>query len=396
MFPSLEKTFIIELRREIIKEYAMNIVIAPDSFKGSLTSIEVTNIMEKSIKDQYPDHVVIKKPMADGGEGMIESFLSATKGESIPIFCTGPLGNKIHTTYAIINSQTAIIECANIAGLVQVPVHERNPDQTTTYGIGEAILDALDKGCTSFIIGLGGSATNDGGLGMLQALGMKAWNEKGQEVDRFGKDVIHIKKISFSAIDPRLKNISIKVASDVDNPLCGKLGASAVYGPQKGATKQQVEKYDLALHHYSDLVESEIDQSVKETPGAGAAGGLGFALLSIGANLVSGAQLIAEAMNVEDAIKDADLVITGEGQSDEQTLYGKAPGYIASLAKKYHVPAVLISGSLGNVEKLSERFAGCFSITNRPLTLEECMEQADKLVYEQTKQIVQLINQFHK
>ncbi len=374
----------------------MNIVIAPDSFKGSLTSNEVTNIMERSIKDQYPDFNVTKKPMADGGEGTIDSLLSATKGESVPITCTGPLGKDINTTYAIIDSKTAIIECANIAGLIQVPVDERNPDHTTTYGIGETIIDALDKGCTSFIIGLGGSATNDGGLGMLQALGMKAWDENDQKVDRFGKDLLHIQKVSFSELDPRLKDINIKVASDVDNPLCGKFGASAVYGPQKGATKEQVEQYDLALHRYSDLIESVVGQSVKKTPGAGAAGGLGFALLSIGAELVSGAKLIAEAMNMEDAIKDADLVITGEGQSDEQTLYGKAPGYIASLAKKHHVPVVLISGSLGNVDKLGELFAGCFSITNRPLTLEECMEQANILLYEQTKQVVQLIRSVRK
>lgn len=372
----------------------MNIVIAPDSFKGSLTSIEVTKIMERSIKDQYPDYLVTRKPMADGGEGTIDSLLSATKGESISIKCTGSLGKEIDTTYAIIDSETAIIECANIAGLIQVPDHKRNPDHTTTFGIGEAIIDALDKGCTSFIIGLGGSATNDGGLGMLQALGMKAMDESGQEVDRFGKDVHKIKKISFSELDPRLKKVNIKVASDVDNPLCGELGASVVYGPQKGATKEQVEQYDLALNHYGDLVEFAIGKSMKESPGAGAAGGLGFALLAIGADVVSGAKLIADAMNIEEAIQDADLVITGEGQSDEQTLYGKAPGYIASLAKKHHVPVVLISGSLGNVDKLSELFAGCFSITNRPLTLEECMTQADLLVYEQTKQVVQLVSQF--
>lgn len=374
----------------------MNIVIAPDSFKGSLTSLEVTKIMEKSIKDQYPDYVVTRKPMADGGEGTTESLLSATEGKSIPISCTGSLGEKINTTYAIIDSETAIIECANIAGLIQVPTHKRNPDITTTFGIGEAMIDALNKGCTSFIIGLGGSATNDGGLGMLQALGMKAWDENNQEVGSFGKDIHTVKRVCYTELDPRLKNINIKVASDVDNPLCGERGASAVYGPQKGATKEQVEDYDRSLNYYGDLIDSTINRSIQNIPGAGAAGGLGFALLSLGADLVSGAKLIADAMNMENAIQAADLVITGEGQSDEQTLYGKAPSYIASLAKKHHVPVVLISGSLGNTDKLNELFAGCFSITNRPLTLEECMANADTLVYDQTKQVMQLISKFYK
>lgn len=370
----------------------MKIVIAPDSFKGSLTSLEVSKMMKKAIKDQYPNYVVITKPMADGGEGTIESILSATKGEKIPIQCTGALGEKIATTYAIIEQKTAVIECANIAGLTQVPMEKRNPDQTTTYGIGEAIIDALDKGCTSFVIGLGGSATNDGGLGMLQALGMEAWDKNEREVGCFGKDLASIEKISFAKLDPRLDQIRIKVASDVDNPLCGMKGASAVYGPQKGATDKQVEQYDRALRHYGRLIESLVNQPLKEKAGAGAAGGLGFALLSIGAELVSGAQLIADAMNMEQVIQEVDLVITGEGQSDEQTLYGKAPGYIATLAEKSNVPIVLISGGLGNVDRLSEKFSGCFSITNKPLTLSECIDQADQLVYQQTKQVIHLIH----
>lgn len=374
----------------------MNIVIAPDSFKGSLTSIQVSEIMKNAIQTIDENYNVIMKPMADGGEGTIESLLTATKGESILISCTGPLGEKVNTSYAMIESTTAIIECASIAGLIQVPIDKRNPDKTTSFGIGEAIIAALDKGCTSFVIGLGGSATNDGGLGMLLALGMKAWDEHGKEVGPFGKDVHHIKKVDFSTLDPRLVAVDIQVACDVDNPLCGEKGASKIYGPQKGATKKQVEQYDLSLAHYSDLIESAIGKSVKDTPGAGAAGGLGFALLVIGANLVSGAELLANAMKLEEAIKEADLVITGEGQSDQQTLFGKAPGYIASLAEQHHVPTVLISGSLEDVDKLGTRFAGCFSIINKPLPLEECMKQAESLLFDQTKQIVQLISTFRK
>jgi len=374
----------------------MNIVIAPDSFKGSLTSIEVTDVIEKAIIDYNSTFSVTKKPMADGGEGTIDSLLSATRGEMIPLQCTGPLGEKRSTSYAIVEGDTAVIECASIAGLPQVPIHLRNPDHTTTYGIGEAIIDALDRGCTSFIIGLGGSATNDGGLGMLLALGMEAFDQDGNKVDIFGKDVDFIEEVNLTTLDSRLKNVEVKVASDVDNPLCGERGASVVYGPQKGATGEQVRKYDAALNKFAHLIESKLNVSIREVPGAGAAGGLGFALLSIGADVVSGAQLIADAMNMEDAIQGADLVITGEGQSDEQTLYGKAPGYIASLARKHRVPVVLISGSLGNVDKLSELFVGCFSITNRPLTLEECMKQAHELLYEQAKQIVQLISTIKK
>lgn len=369
----------------------MNIVIAPDSYKGSLTSLQVSEIMKKAILDMNKNYHVIMKPMADGGEGTLDSLLISSKGESIPILCTGPLGEKIDTTYAIVDSKTAIIECASIAGLIQVPTDQRNPDFTTTYGLGEVMIAALDKGCTSFVIGLGGSATNDGGLGMLLALGMRAWDEQGNVIGPFGKDVHNVSKVSFSDMDGRLKEVSIKVACDVDNPLCGKKGATAVYGLQKGATKEQIRKYDKALHVYGDAVESVIDKSIKDFPGAGAAGGLGFALLSIGAKLVSGAELLADAMNMEEAIEKADLVITGEGQSDEQTLYGKAPGYIAGLAKKYHVPVVLISGSLdGDLDKLRERFAGCFSIINKPLSLEKCMKQADMLLYEQTKQVIHL------
>ncbi|ALX50292.1 glycerate kinase [Lentibacillus amyloliquefaciens] len=369
----------------------MNIVVAPDSFKGSLTSIKASEIMKKAITIIDKDCRVSLKPMADGGEGTLESMLASTKGQRISITCTGPLGEKADTSYAIVDSHTAIIECASIAGLVQVPEDERNPDLTTTLGIGEAMMDALDKGCTSFVLGLGGSATNDGGLGMLMALGMKAWDQKGSEVGPYGKDVQQVSRVSFKDIDERLAETDIKVASDVDNPLCGERGATHVYGPQKGLRKEDLERYDSALDRYGDAVESVLEKHYRNIPGAGAAGGLGFALLAIGGSLVSGAKLLADAMNTEEAIQNADLVLTGEGQSDEQTLYGKAPGYIASLAQKYHVPAVLISGSLdGNLDVLGEKFSGCFSIVNKPLSLKECMENADQLLYEQTKQVIRL------
>ncbi len=367
----------------------MNIVIAPDSFKGSLTSLQASQIIKSSILDLDCDYYnVVMMPMADGGEGTLETLLASTKGEIIPITCTGPLGEKNDTTYAIVNSNTAIIESASVSGLMQVPSNKRNPDFTTSYGMGEVMIDAMDKGCTSFVIGLGGSAINDGGLGMLQALGMKAFDADGQKVGQFGKDLHRVKSLDLSNMDARLSNVTIKVACDVDNPLCGKNGASAVYGPQKGATKEQIQQYDLSLNNFGSLMETELNKPLKNVPGAGAAGGLGFAFLTLGAKLISGAELLAETMKLEEAIQQADLVITGEGQSDYQTLYGKAPGYIAQLGKKYHVPVILISGSLKNHDKLRESFTGSFSIIDKPLTLKESMRQADTLLYEQTKQII--------
>lgn len=371
----------------------MNIVVAPDSFKGSLDSIQASEIMKKAILDVNDKHTITMKPMADGGEGTIDALMASTKGELVSVECTGPLGMRINTNYAIVHSKTAIIEFANIAGLIQVPINQRNPDFTTSFGLGEVILAALDKGCTSFVIGLGGSSTNDGGLGMLLALGMKAWDEVGVGVGPYGVDLPKIKQVSFTEMDPRLAKVTVKVACDVDNPLCGKRGASEVYGPQKGATKEQVQKFDHALYNFGNIIESTLDKTLIDVPGAGAAGGVGFALLAIGAHLVSGAELLADAMNLEEAIQQADLVITGEGQSDEQTLYGKAPGYIASLADKHKVPAILISGSLcGDLDILRKRFSGCLSIVNKPLTLEECMDQAENLLYEQTKQVIHLVD----
>lgn len=371
----------------------MRIVIAPDSYKGSLSSTRVASTMKRGITAIFPHAEIILKPMADGGEGTVDSILSAVSGKKVNVTCKGPLGEPIHTTYAFVHDDTAVLECANIAGLTQVPLQLRNPENTTTYGLGEVMKHALDNGCTKFIVGLGGSATNDGGLGMLQALGMEAFTKSGEKVGILGRDLKTIEEVCFKNIDSRLKQVSIQVACDVDNPLYGERGASHVFGPQKGATPQQVLEFDLALQRYSSIIEAKLTEHKQLSlhSGAGAAGGLGFAFLLLGANLVSGAELLAKTMNVEDEIKKADLVITGEGQSDEQTLYGKAPGYIAKLAKKYQLPVLLISGSLsGNIDKLQELFDGCFSIINQPVNLQTCMDQAETFLFQQTKQIMHL------
>ncbi|WP_138419925.1 glycerate kinase [Aquibacillus sediminis] len=366
----------------------MNIVIAPDSFKGSLTSLEAANIIRKAVNDTEANDRCVMKPMADGGEGTIDAFLTSVGGRRIQLTCKGPLGADIETNYAILNDQTAVIEVASVAGLVQVPSEQRDPDRTTTYGIGQVMMDALDKGCRSFIIGLGGSATNDVGFGMFQALGMKAWSRTGAKLGYKGHDLLDIDQLDLTGLDPRLQQVSIQVACDVDNPLTGQTGASAVYGPQKGASAEQVTRYDHAHAYFAKLV----DEEKRDLPGAGAAGGLGFALLTLGATLKPGANVIAEIGKVEQAIRQADLIITGEGQSDEQTLYGKAPAHIADLAKKHNKKVLLISGSLGNgAEALHDKFTGCFSIMNRPMTLEACIEHAGELLYEQTKHVMYLV-----
>ncbi|MEC2158333.1 glycerate kinase [Virgibacillus halodenitrificans] len=376
----------------------MNILLAPDSFKGSLTSVQVASIMKKAIKSVNPNDTVLMKPMADGGEGTVDVLLSSSpNSRRIPISCTGPLGVTIETYYGIIDNNVAVIEVANIAGLVQVPDGKRNPDNTTTYGVGEVILDAINKGCTSIIIGLGGSATNDGGFGLLQALGMEAYDQNGKHCGIFGKDLHSVKRIDVQQLESKLKNVSIKAACDVENILCGVNGATQVYGRQKGASEEQVLKYDESLKRYQELIRSEKAVSKVENaaqiPGSGAAGGLGFALLGLGAKLVSGSELITNILQMEEAIKQSDLVITGEGQSDEQTLFGKAPAYIADLAKLHGVPTLLLSGSVvGNADLLREKFAGCFSIISSPLSLQECIRNADELLFKQTTQITHFVH----
>jgi glycerate kinase len=378
------------------EERLMKVVLAPDSFKESLTATEAANIMKEAIIDLNNDYQVSCKPMADGGEGTLDAIMTAAGGERIRVKSVGALGNEQETNYGIVKSNRAIIELAEIAGLAQVPQNRRNPDNTTTRGLGLVILDALDRDCKSLIIGLGGSATNDGGLGMLIALGMKAWDETGEELEGFGRDVHRVHKVSFEDLDNRLQHVDIQIASDVNNPLCGEQGASVVFGPQKGATEKQIKEYDQALEHYSDLLEGEIERKIKTDPGTGAAGGLGFALKALQGKIVSGAALIADILGLEDTIKNADLVITGEGKSDEQTLTGKVPGYIASIANNYNVPVILLSGSIvGNFEKLRSQFTGCFSIINEPMALEEAIENASELLYQQTKHIIHFIDDFN-
>jgi glycerate kinase len=376
----------------------MKIVIAPDSYKGSLSALDVGKTMRQAISNEIIDAEIEVLPMADGGEGTLDALVFATNGAKEEIEVTGPLGDKVRTYYGVLGDEaTAVIEMAAIAGLPMVPKEKRNPMLTTTYGIGEAIVHALEKGYRHFKIGLGGSATNDGGLGMLQALGVQFLNETGQAINPIGASLGEIKSVNFDTLHKAVLASQFEVASDVKNPLCGPTGASFIFGPQKGGTPEQLQMLDEAMLHYANLIEKCLNKVLKEIPGAGAAGGLGFAFLTIEGELKSGASIVGEALGLEEKIKKADWVITGEGQSDSQTLYGKVPFYVAKMAKKYNVPTILISGSLGEgIEQLYDYFLSCHSIVSGPMSLEKAMSHADKLLTRETRNVARLLMSSYK
>ncbi|WP_230501044.1 glycerate kinase [Sutcliffiella rhizosphaerae] len=372
----------------------MKIIIAPDSFKGSLTSMEAGTIIKNAFQKVFPQAAIEVVPMADGGEGTLDTLLFSTKGKRLQKEVKGPLGEPVPVEYGILgDEETVLIEMAKISGLPMVEESKRNPLNTTTYGIGEVILDAINQGYRKFLIGLGGSATNDGGLGMLQALGATFQDEAGKKVPPFGSAVGEVASVDFSTIHPQVKECQFDIASDVENPLCGEIGASAVFGPQKGADEKMVEMLDASLSKYGALIEQHLGKTFQNMKGAGAAGGLGFAFLSIGGTILSGSKLIAEAANLHQDIPHADLIITGEGQSDFQTLYGKIPGYIGQLASENNIPAMLISGSLGDgYEKLYEYFTSCDSIATGPMSIEDCILHAENLLYKKAYNLAKIIH----
>ena len=322
----------------------MKIVVAIDSFKGSLTSLQAGNAAAEGIARVYPDMQAEIFPIADGGEGTVIALTTALGGQLQTVQALDPLGRTISCEYGIVG-ETAVIEMSCAAGITLLTAEERNPLNTTTYGVGQVIADAISKGCRDFIVGIGGSATNDGGIGMLQALGFGILDQNGQQVPMGGAGLEKIASITAENALPALKDCSFRIACDVTNPLCGETGCSAIYGPQKGATPEIVAKMDSWLGSYADKVKAVFPNSDKNTPGAGAAGGIGFAFLSfLGGKPYSGIDLILGELRIEDKIKDADLVITGEGRLDAQTVMGKAPIGIARIAKKYHKPVIAFSG----------------------------------------------------
>src|SRR5690625_2719030 len=357
----------------------MKFVIAPDSFKGTLSQVEVANVMKNAILKKWPTAEIMMKPMADGGEGTLEALLAASeKSERLTINVTGPLGKRLTTNIGIINNDTVIIEVAAIAGLPLVPKTSRHPYYTTTYGVGEAIIFALNNGYKKFIVGLGGSATNDGGLGMLQALGATMQTKNNKRANIFGKDLFKITNINLSTIDSRIWDCEIVVASDVDHPLTGENGATYIFGPQKGLTNEELKITDQAMLTYATLVEqsAKLTKSYINDPGAGSAGGLGFAFLVLNGKIVSGAEIVGETIALESCISEANFDFTGEGKSDMQTLYGKAPGYVAKLANKYEVPSLLISGSVSEVDLLTKQFTKIYSLVDEHVTLQRALTES--------------------
>ncbi|KHA62095.1 glycerate kinase [Vibrio variabilis] len=325
----------------------MKVVIAPDSYKESLTAMEVATAIENGFKEIMPDAEYIKLPMADGGEGTVQSLVDATGGDIVTVEVTGPLGQPVEGFYGLLgDGSTAVIEMAAASGLHLVDPSERNPLLTTTYGTGQLIKAALDKGVNHIIIGIGGSSTNDGGVGMAQALGAKLVDAEGADLPFGGGAIARLAKIDLSGLDPRLAKIQLEVACDVDNPLCGPKGASHVFGPQKGATPEMVEQLDQNLAHYAAMIYQTNGKDVISQAGAGAAGGLGAALLGLfDATLRPGINIVMDAVNLAEVVKDADLVITGEGRIDSQTIHGKTPIGVARTAKLYQLPVIGIAGS---------------------------------------------------
>ena len=341
-------------------------VVAPDSFKESMTAKEVCDAMEKGIKKADSAAEVIKVPMADGGEGTVDSLVDATNGQRVIVEVTGPLGNKISAYYGILgNGTTAVIEMAKASGLEIVEKKKRNPMITTTFGTGELIRDALDHNVKEIIIGLGGSSTNDGGSGMAQALGAKLLDQNNNQISFGGGNLDKLDKIDISDLDSRLQDVKIILASDVTNPLIGKDGASRVFGPQKGATPEMVEKLENNLQHYAKIIKRDLNKDVASVSGAGAAGGLGAGLMAFTTcKMRQGVDIAIEVTKLEEKVKSADYVFTGEGGTDFQTKFGKTPYGVAKLGKKYHKPVISLAGYLGEgIDSLySEGFTAIFGI----------------------------------
>ena len=355
----------------------MKIVIAIDSFKESLTSLQAGRTVAAAARQVFPNAKITVLPLADGGEGTVDAVVDSLHGEKRRVRVIGPLGKPVNALYGILeNGRTAVVEMASAAGLALVPEEQRNPLYTTTYGVGELIRDALDTGCRHFMIGIGGSATNDGGMGMLQALGCKFLDENGDPVGMLGADLMRVSDIDSTGLDPRLAVSTLQVACDVSNPLCGPNGASAVFGPQKGADAGTVQLLDEALSRLAGIVREKYGIATENMPGSGAAGGLGYALVSFcGAKLQSGAEVILNNAGFTTHAQDADLVITGEGRLDAQTAMGKAPATVARMAKRSGALVVAFCGSAApDAEALNaEGIDAYFPILQAPCTLEHAL-----------------------
>ena len=373
----------------------MRVVVAPDSYKGSVSAVGVAAALERGVLRVFPQAEVRKIPIADGGEGTVEALVTATGGQMRQERVRGPLGEPVDACWGILgDGQTAVIEMAAASGLPLVPPDRRDPRITTTYGTGELIRTALDAGLRRIIIGIGGSATNDGGTGMAQALGAKFLAADGAELPPGGGALAQLKTIDLSGLDSRLTKTEITVACDVDNPLCGQRGAAAVFGPQKGATPAMVAELDAALGHFAGCARAATGRNVADLAGAGAAGGLGAGLLFFTpAKLRPGVEIVLEAVKFAEVVKDAAFVITGEGRTDFQTAYGKAPVGVAKVAKQFGVPVFCISGGLGDGadDVLAQGIDAVMSICSRPLSLDECMRDGATLIEEAAARLCRIL-----
>ena len=374
----------------------MRVVVAPDSYKGSAGALEVAEAMADGLKVVWPDADIDLVPMADGGQGTVEALVRAAGGTVETARVTGPLGLPVTAKYGVLSDGTAIIEMAQASGLTLVRPEDRNPLITTTWGTGELIKIVLDRGAKSVIVGIGGSATNDGGAGMAQALGASLLDENGREIGRGGGELRRLARADLRGLHPAVREgrVEITVACDVDNPLCGPRGASHTYGPQKGATPEMVEELDLALARFADIVEEAVGRRLRDVPGAGAAGGLGFGLMAfLNARLRPGIEIVAGAARLDDRIRRADLVLTGEGRTDWQTAYGKTAAGVARIARSRGVPVVVISGGLGpGYERTYEAgIDALMSVVPGPMSLEEAMEDAVPLIRSAAERVARLI-----
>lgn len=373
----------------------MKIVIAPDSFKESMSGKVACNAIERGLKKVLKDAKFEKVPMADGGEGTTQSLVDATDGKIYHVEVTNPLGEKIESKFGILgDGKTAIIEMASASGLELIPREKRDPMITTTFGTGELIKSALDLGVSTILIGIGGSATNDGGAGMIQALGGKLLDKDNNQIGFGGGELSKIDKIDLSELDKRLKNVKIVVACDVDNPLTGERGASYIFGRQKGATDETIKILDNNLKYFAKIIRENLNIDVENVAGAGAAGGLGAGLMAfLSAELKKGIEIVIEYSHLEEKLKDASLVITGEGSIDGQTRFGKTPYGVAKTAKKYNIPVIAVAGNVGeDIEILyNYGFDAIFSILPGVQNLETALKNGEKNLERVSENIARFI-----
>ena len=380
----------------------MIVTVAIDSFKGSLSTFEAGEAIKRGVLRVYEGAEVYVRPLADGGEGTVEAVISAMNGRLVTAEVSDPLGRPIKAQYGIIEeSATAVIEMAAAGGITLVREQERDPRVTTTYGVGQMIADAISRGCRKFVVGIGGSATNDGGAGMLEALGFELLDENGNIVERGARGLAAVRSIRSDKAFPELAECTFRVACDVKNPLCGAQGCSAIYGPQKGATPEIVSDMDGWMRSYAECVKEFNPEADPEYPGAGAAGGMGFAFMSfLGAQLISGIELVIEETGLEEYIRRSDVVVTGEGRLDLQSCMGKAPTGVSRAAKKHGKPVVAFAGCVTDDAVLcnSHGIDAFFPILRAPVTLEAAMDvqNATKNLENTAEQAFRLIKTFSK